>query len=66
MRRNKAERDLIAFLQKYPNRWHSYALNAKTQRAVAVLMMHHNLIVDTTTNQMYWPGKGYIKGAEGK
>jgi len=64
MRRNKAERDLINFLQKYPNRWHSYAQDAKTIRAVAVIHMLHNTLVNITTHQMYWKGKGYIEGME--
>ena len=62
MQRNKYERELITFLQKYPNRWHSWQGDAKTTRVVAVLALLHNLIVNITTCQMYWPGKGYVTG----
>lgn len=64
MKRNKYEKALINFLQKYPNRWHSYNYDAKTIRAVATLHLLHNLKVNITTNQMYWTGKGYVEGDE--
>lgn len=57
MKRNKAERDLIQFLQKYPNQWHSFSDDAKTIRAVAVLSLLHGLKVNLNTSQMFWQGK---------
>jgi hypothetical protein len=65
MGRNKYERDLIRFLQKYPNQWHTYNDDAKTIRAVATLHLLHGLKVNINTNQMYWTGKGYSEGMEG-
>lgn len=56
MKRNKAERDLILFLQKYPNQWHSFKTDVVTMRAIAVLHLLHGLDVDLNTNQMYWNG----------
>lgn len=57
MRRNKAERDLITYLQKYPDQWHSFEADAVTLRAVAVLTLLHGLKVDMKTLQMYWTSK---------
>jgi len=56
MRRNKYERDLINFLQKYPNEWHHFKNDAITLRTVAVLALMHGLKVDMNTLQMYWTG----------
>jgi hypothetical protein len=54
MKRNKAERDLIQFLEKFPNQWHSFHDDAVTLRAVAVLALLHGLEVDMNSLQMKW------------
>ena len=39
----KHEKDLLSFLQKYPNQWHSYARDPKTLRAIGGLLMYRGL-----------------------
>lgn len=43
MRLTNAEKDLLKFLIKYPDQWHTYARDAKTRRAVAGLYMFKGL-----------------------
>lgn len=58
MKLTNTEKDLLKFLIKYPNQWHTYHNDAKTLRAVGGLYIYkglgvRGLSVNRQTHQLY-------------
>lgn len=46
---------LIDFLRKYPNQWHSYGTDARTEKALqGAMQLYSNIELSTISNHMRW------------
>lgn len=67
MKLSKTEKEMLRFLMKYPDQWHSYANDAKTIRSVAGLYFYRGLgvrglEVSRYTHQMRLNGTEFKAG----